>query len=270
MAGVGILYFSGTGNTWYIADQYARAFGERGREVELLPVEKVARGDGAKALEQYELLGIGYPVHAWNAPRLVAGLLQRLPRSRGQPVFLFVTAGFSTGGTFDWARDLLTRLGYVVLHEARYYVGRDLLLAAIGLRALPGELLRRFGWLAIDVREAAVEILAGTERHVYTGDLERVVLSSLLWRGYLTGCRRARLFRVDTRCNQCGLCVSLCPTGNVRLEGSAVAFGVACTLCLRCLNVCPCGALQVAHVSQSAPRYLAPGFQPALASRAEG
>ena len=190
---VGVVYFSGTGNTWHIAQRYVQTILECGKRAELLRLEEVAREESYDSLAGYDLLGIGYPIHAWNAPRLVADFLKHLPRSKGQPVFLFITAGSMVGRAFDWARALLTERGYAVLHEARYYVSNDLFLAACTGRAVDGEISKRFAWLDMDVREAVAELLVGTERHVYSHNVLDFFLSHLLWRFYLLGAMRASL-----------------------------------------------------------------------------
>lgn len=259
---VGVVYFSGTGNTWHIAQRYTKTILECGKQAELLRLEEIVRKDDYASLEGYDLLGIGYPIHAWNAPRLVAEFIKRLPRSKGQPVFLFITAGSMVGAAFDWARELLTARGYAVLHEARYYTGNDLFLAACAGRAVNGELGQRFAWLDMDIREAVAELLAGTERHIYSHSVLDLALSHLAWRFYLLGCGQAhRSFRVADTCNRCGLCVQLCPTGNIRLTDAKPVFERRCTLCLRCLNVCPRQAIQLAWLTKGQERYLAPGYK---------
>ena len=259
---VGVVYFTGTGNTWHIAQRYVQAILEHGKQAELLRLEEIVRKDDYASLEKYDLLGIGYPIHAWNAPRLVAEFLKRLPRSKGQPVFLFIIAGSMVGGAFDWARELLTIRGYAVLHEARYYTGSDLFLAACAGRAVDVELSQRFAWLDMDIQEAVAELLAGIERHVYSQSVLDFALSHLVWRFYLLGCRQARrYFRIADACDRCGLCAQLCPTGNIRLTEAQVIFGQACTLCLRCLNVCPRRAIQLAWLTRGKGRYLAPGYE---------
>lgn len=41
-------------------------------------------------------------------------------------------------------------------------------------------------------------------------------------------------------CNQCGKCVSVCPTGAIQLENGAVATNMeACILCMACVAACP-------------------------------
>jgi ferredoxin len=241
----GIICFSGTGNTWSIAEQYALAFTQRGREVTLRRLEDVVHTDVSAELASYDLLGLGYPIHAFNAPRLMAEFITHLPRAAGQGVFLFVTAGGSVGGAFDWAREHLTHLGYTVLHEARYYASNNLCWAGHAPAADRTAQAKRLTWLAVDAQEAVAEIVAGSERHIYANDLVRLLGSHLVWWLYLLGCRFLHWhFSASSQCDGCGLCVRTCPTTNIRLADGRLHFGTQCTFCMRCLNVCPQRALQ--------------------------
>ena len=261
MGRIAIVYFSGTGNTWTIAQQYAETFLARGHQVELLPVEEVIQDRSYDALAAYDFLGLGYPVHAWNAPRLMDWFISQLPRAEGQKAFVFVTAGTSLGGALDAIRDRLTSLGYDVMHDTHYYTGPDRL-PRRGEKGDSAEVIaKRLAWCSVDAREAVSEILASTERHGLAGDSARFFLSNLLWRAYRLGCKRLhRFFFADEKCDQCAICVQTCPTQNIRLLDGRVLFDTRCTFCLRCLNICPLAAIQLTGYTREMPRYLAPGY----------
>lgn len=258
---IAIAYLSGTGNTWKVADQYRQAFATLGRTVTLLPIESLATPESREALAEYEVLGLGFPVHCWNTPRFVARFIDDLPRSAGQPMFLFATAQYGVGGAFDWARDHLGRRGYAVLHEARYYTGCDYYFSAPARALTEREIAKKFDWLRIDVKEAAIEITHGHERHIYAGDTARWLLSGVAWRLYRLGCLQMhRLLSADERCTRCGLCAATCPTDNIRVIETGVTFDKRCTACLRCLSVCPVQAIQLTRWTRTIGRYLAPGY----------
>ncbi len=265
MSRIAIIYFSGTGNTWYIARQYERALIQLEQQVDLLPLERVLRAEDQEALAGYDLLGLGYPIHAWNAPRLMANFMRRLPRSAGQRLFLFVTTDLPVAGAFDWARDLLARRGYALVHEAHYYVANNFLFAQPPKQD-ETTFARRLAWLDADVQEAAAEILAGHERHTYASRAERWLLSNLVWQFYRFGCRHIyRFFHVREACNQCGLCVRLCPARNIRLVEGRLRFGAECTFCLRCMNLCPQQAIEVRLLNLRLARYVLPTYRPTAA-----
>jgi ferredoxin len=52
---------------------------------------------------------------------------------------------------------------------------------------------------------------------------------------------------VDTTvCDECGLCMPLCPPGAIALHRDGlVVDGVTCTGCRKCIDPCPVGALDM-------------------------
>jgi ferredoxin len=46
-------------------------------------------------------------------------------------------------------------------------------------------------------------------------------------------------FRVNDRCNGCGLCSKICPVHNIGLVGGRPVWRHRCTQCLACLHWCP-------------------------------
>jgi ferredoxin len=280
MMRVALTYFSGTGNTWQVAQLYAEALAERGADVDLIPIEQLTARPNGFSFDGYDWLGLGYPIHAWNAPRIVADWLTDMPPGEGLPTFLFVTAARGIGASLAWARRKLVLRGYDVIHEAPYYTGAFYFDRAFR-EMLPEQHLRRIVWIRHDVREAAIEILAGHERHVDADGLAASALLRIVWRAYLWGCRRVgRHFSADERCTRCGLCVATCPTHNIVLRpephnpnqaaptSGPLIFGAACTLCLRCVSICPVEAIQLTHRTTQYGRYLAPGFGEVLTQMA--
>ena len=55
--------------------------------------------------------------------------------------------------------------------------------------------------------------------------------------------RKMHDLRVDeSKCTKCGLCVSLCPIDNIRMDDYP-AIGDRCLLCMRCVSFCPSKAI---------------------------
>ncbi|MBN1400207.1 MAG: EFR1 family ferrodoxin [Anaerolineae bacterium] len=282
MMRVALTYFSGTGNTWQVAQLYAEALSERGADVDLVPIERLAARPNGFSFEGYDWLGLGYPIHAWNAPRIVAEWLDHMPPGEGLPTFIFVTAGRGIADSLDWARHKMVLRGYDVIHAAPYYTGAYYLDRAFR-ETPPEQHVRRAAWIRSDVQEAVVEILAGHERQVHARGAAASPLPRIAWRAYLWGCRQVRrYFYADQRCTRCGLCVATCPTHNIALRpepvgieengplSSPLLFGDACTLCLRCVSICPEQAIQLTHRTTRCGRYLAPGFGEVLRQMASG
>ena len=64
-------------------------------------------------------------------------------------------------------------------------------------------------------------------------------------------------FEVDEQCNGCGLCVRVCPSANINLEGDKPKWLHNCARCTACLQMCPKYAVQFGN-SRSWGRYQHP------------
>jgi len=83
-----VTYFSETGNTEKLAKAIFEAV--EARKKEILPIEEVAEVSG------YDVVFIGFPVHAHNVPGKVDAFAKKLPE--GQKVAYFATHGSLKGG----------------------------------------------------------------------------------------------------------------------------------------------------------------------------
>jgi len=237
---VSMVYFSQTGNTRQVADAIANAFRQAGHQVQNVPLEKATPG----TLEG-DLVGVGTPCFACQAPSPVKAYLDALPSLNGKRAFVFATAGGAPGRVlYDLTRPLRTKGADIVggflargevYHPAPYILGR-----------FPG----RPDDQDLDRAQSFADALA---RHVaaeQTGALPESRSDALRagWGFYdivakITPDVVARLLmpepKVDAaKCDQCQWCVRHCPVGNIALQPTPV-LGGACIRCYRCLTGCP-------------------------------
>jgi len=58
--------------------------------------------------------------------------------------------------------------------------------------------------------------------------------------------RNALKYIIDGgKCNQCGVCVQVCPAKNIEVTADRVTFGEHCEFYLACLHLCPQNALHL-------------------------
>lgn len=51
----------------------------------------------------------------------------------------------------------------------------------------------------------------------------------------------------EEECMGCALCLDVCPTGAISMNGSAIIDPAKCTACLACVQQCPQGAIAVKY-----------------------
>ncbi|NLG17531.1 MAG: 4Fe-4S binding protein [Fibrobacter sp.] len=51
-------------------------------------------------------------------------------------------------------------------------------------------------------------------------------------------------------CDECGTCISVCPSGSISMVCKPVIESKSCILCGKCVKVCPLGALKLEKISE--------------------
>ena len=78
-----IFYFSGTGNTRWVAQQIAEALGE-----ELLYIPNLIKERRFEfKLQEDERIGFCFPTHGWQPPRIVRTFIRQLVLTGKRPHF---------------------------------------------------------------------------------------------------------------------------------------------------------------------------------------
>ncbi len=227
-----IAYFSGTGNTAYVASLLGQRLSSS-FEVVLREMTEVTEDDVGKA----DCLGLGFPVHAFNAPEVFYRWVKGLKNVRGKKVFAFSTSGEGLRQNdvpFSYLAALLKRKGAVLISARRYVMPYDIIFRVE--EAMASTMVRYAGLLSA---YQAAEIARMEEFAVPRNTLRRIV--SFLFRIEWPYARfQGKRMKVDENgCSRCGLCASNCPVGNIRLEEGKVVFSRKCTMCMRCVMNCP-------------------------------
>jgi MinD superfamily P-loop ATPase len=70
-----------------------------------------------------------------------------------------------------------------------------------------------------------------------------------------------RSFRLDDKCNHCGICGKVCPAQNISLQEGKPAWSQRCEQCFACLQGCPQESIQYGKKTVRYARYHHPDIQ---------
>lgn len=252
---IDLYYFSGTGNTAWVAHQLAERLLERGDGVTVVSCEQMPASviDPAAC----DMMGIAFPVHASFAPSIFRDFLRDLPPVQGKPLFVITTAGFAAGDTAWYAAKLLQAKGCAPFLMSNVMMANNLRLPLLSPLPIPtpeemsqklAQAARKIDRLAdrIHRRQPYVEGAGIFGRAL--GIIQRVSVApfeGLAFRG----------FYADETCTRCGWCVKHCPVENITMSDDRVVFGDACMLCMRCYSFCPSQAIQETEKTKNVKRY---------------
>ena len=273
-----IFYFSGTGNTRWVARQIADAIGE-----ELLYIPDLIR-KGQYEYEWYvgERIGFCFPTHGWQPPGIVRKFVRKLRmRGFGNPQLKASEFGNSEEHPFCWA---LTTCGDN-MGEAMTILNKDLakntelniadgqpLQAETLFSVIMPESYVCLPFMKTDTEEKeAMKIELAElqlphiiqmieERRRGIEELDKGAtprLYSYVIGGYFN--KRMitdRKFTVDEDvCIKCGKCAKVCPVDNIKGTPPAWIHNGRCTCCLACYHHCPVHAINYGSITRRRGQY---------------
>ncbi len=234
---IGLFHFSGTGNTEIIAGLLEKELTGIGYAVESGRIEDVLKGKAACNPDDFDMIGIGGPVSAFSAPRIVLAFMRALPKAKGKKMFIFRTAGGVAPQNYHASASMIRRArrkGYDVFYERLFSLGSNWVMR------FDDEITRRL--YDADVRKVEImcrELAEGRSRFLEAPLSAKALSAGMALATKLIVPLAAKDYKVGRDCTLCGICVKKCPMGNIRVKRDRIRFGFSCTWCLRCIYACP-------------------------------
>ena len=236
-----IYYFTGTGNSLHVARKLAAHIENSSVE----PMSRLAKRGGSDEPEDLAAVGFVFPVYFDRIPDIVRTAIAGSLLPTGAYLFAVSVSGEPTGNAVVELGRLLQskglRLGY----------GLNVALAdnSIIMRTSPETTERRFAEFDEQVGAIADSIRARSRNDYEAARSTRLAVMGPVNRFGFDYLYQARQRTVDeARCSRCGLCVKLCPVGNIVLTDGVVSIGSDCQLCFACLNWCPDAAIRFGRI----------------------
>ncbi|MCH5147188.1 MAG: EFR1 family ferrodoxin [Clostridiales bacterium] len=236
--------FSGTGNTLKVSERLVEELRLSGVETDIYNIRAGAELPETKG---YEMLLVGYPVHAFNAPASVLSFLKKLPQAENMPAYIVRTSGEplklndASGIT---PRRILKKRGYAVRGEFSCVMPYNIIFRHSDQMAA-----RMWRAAELRIKKDAVEIAKGEGEIAKINPFQRLV-AFVLRIEHTAMPFIGRRFRTTENCVGCGICAGECPQNNIKMEDGKPEFGKNCVGCMACSFVCPKDALKIAILNK--------------------
>ena len=243
-----ILFFSGTGNSRYIARRLAAALGD-----ELVSVnDRIKSGDTGAVRADGRLIFVT-PTYGWRIPRVVEEWIRRVEFSGADKVWFVMNCGSEIGNADKYNRELCAEKPISCMGTAQIVMPENYIAMFSAPQADKARQIVVKAELNIDRAIAAIragECFAPTRNNLYDRFMSGPV-NPIFYKFFV----KADAFTVSDACIGCGQCVKRCPMNNVAIKDGKPVWGKACTHCMACICYCPVSAIEYGKKSVGQPRY---------------
>lgn len=237
---VAIYYFSGTGNTELTVKKWASEAQKYDIHCDLFRFEEIT--DKAIDPQGYDKVGIAYPIHAFNAPKIVLKSAKKFVKSETKKAFFAIMVSGEymnlNHSSHLKLKSILKKRNLFLESEYHYLMPYNMIFRHTEKRAF--EMYQTMNSLVeLDVKDYFVdERPHKLNKHIWARPLIWAFRIEQVY-GPLYG----KMLRINKKkCIKCMKCVNSCPLQNIEYKGDKFKFHWQCTLCTRCSFNCPTNA----------------------------
>lgn len=235
-----LFYFSGTGNTKWIADRFKERFNFYGSKLDLINIEKEPSYD----LTEYDFMMIGTSIYAGCGPKIMDEFINNVPINNNKmKCILYSTQGGKTCAATSIYGDILKDKGYDVLIKAMIQMPNNYYF----LRHKQADSSQN----SIILDNASKKIKELTSDFIQNNSIDESTMGIGSWLGKLSGKffkrwlpKMSENLTSTDECIKCKYCFNNCPADNITFENGKAVFHSKCIMCLRCIHGCPVNAIR--------------------------
>lgn len=253
-----IFYFSGTGNSKWIASQVPTKQNEK---LISIAEEMIDLTNSFQySLEDSEMVGFVFPVYSWAPPAIVMEFIKKISFTNynNQYIFFICSCGDEVGLTQKIMDEIVCKkewswkAGFSIIMPNNY-------VSLPGFDTDPKELeQKKLDDSVVEIKRIN-EILTNHTENCFEckkgnfAFFKSRIINPLFNKYQVT----AKPFHATDDCISCGLCEKHCPMHNVKVENKPV-WGDNCTSCLACYHICPRHAIHYGKATLKKHQYFHP------------
>ncbi len=251
-----IFFFTGTGNSEFVAHQLGKILNETTYFMDDYSVEE----------PEGESVGFVFPVYSWGVPPNVESFINNLPESFWQrviieqiPIWVVMTCGDEVAMAPEMIERILKKAGVEAESIWSVIMPNNYVLLP-GFNVDSKELEQK---KLSEVSARIIEIGAGIKSHRGVVDVVRgsipKIKTGLVYPLFKRWGIFPKKWHSTEACIGCGICVKSCPNNNIILGNNKhPLWGANCCSCLACYHNCPRHAIEYGKETRKKGQYLFP------------
>ena len=243
------LYFSGTGNTEYIARLFCEKMGAKCLSIE-------AAHDFTKEIKNHGTIVFCYPIYGSRVPRIMREFAQRhMAELNGKKLIILVTQLLFSGDGARVFMDMFWEGTAEVIYAEHFNMPNNICNTPLlgppsprKIRKYKAKAERKMNRVCMDIHSGVVKRRGFNRFSEWLGNIQ-----GKRWQGNSKEPetennlehKAKNSVKIHEGCTVCGMCVKICPMKNLEASDDKIVQLGNCTVCYRCVNQCPKKAITV-------------------------
>lgn len=255
-----IFYFTGTGNSGYVANEIAKANNDT-----IISISKLINEEKELefTLKYGEVIGIIYPIYAYAPPKMVMEFVKNIKFNnyRENYIFSVATCGGDAGNAIELIKKELNNKGmtlnsgFSIIMPNNSIIHGNVDSKEVEKRKLENTKneIKKINTVIKARRQNVFELEKGLTSKFLTN-----AMNPIFENFFKTNVSK---FYATDDCISCGKCEKVCNSNIITLVKGKPQWNGECCQCLACINYCPTKAIQYGKSTVKKGRYTNPYFK---------
>ena len=238
-----IYYFSGSGNTEITVKKWEQEAKKQGVDIDIFRIEDLPEGE--IDVSQYDKVGVAYPIHAFNAPRIVLKFAKCIKKlEEPKKVFVIMVSGeymnLNHSSSLKMS-SIIKKKNLFIESEYHYLMPYNMIFRHTEKRAF--EMYKTMNALSeLDVKDYFIDgVNHKLKKHKFIRPFIWLIRIEQPFAPV-----NGKTFRINKKkCIKCMMCVKNCPVHNIEFKDGKFKFHNHCLMCTRCSFNCPTNAFSI-------------------------
>lgn len=248
-----IFYFTGTGNSKFVADFLGEALQD-----EIVSINDIVKYNKEMSFASSKSYIIVAPVYAWRLPNVVENFIHKAIFKGNNQLYFIGTMGSESGNCDRYCKKLclnkgMEYMGFSGISMPNNYVISDVMLDKAEVNQKLKDALPSMNGIATSILQN--KTIAKQDRTSCSALKSGIV--NPLFRKFMISSNQ---YVVSDTCIGCSKCKELCVTNNIVMENGKPQFSNQCINCYACLHHCPKQAINIKGKTEKHGRYVCPEY----------
>ncbi len=239
-----ILYFSGSGNSEFVATKIAK-----GTNDSLISINEILKEEKVTEFNSNVPYVFVLPVYAGRMPRVVEKCIKNM-KFNGNKKAYFIMTCFET--PYDSMKSItklcreinMSLVGFDYVNMPQCYIAMyDVPTHEQAMQIYKDALGK------IDVISSSIE-----KQETFYNETKGMMMSTVVNPIFCSMMVSAKGFYTTDKCLKCGQCIKRCPLNNISTVDNQITWGKNCTHCMACINGCSRQAIEYKKSTQGKTR----------------